>query len=201
MANHVKNRLKVTGPKVQIQMLRNRASFYHPDYHGREDTVDADNPARGRTYISFWNFIRPEESTWPTYFAPAGGDMFKDPQNWYKWNYANWGTKWDAYDTSLTEAYEADKYVNYYHFTTANDAPLPVLEKMMELFPTLSFRLDYEDEAGPGGRIRSAEGLWVTEASFGRPTSHAESTRAERLRPCRCESDDQAPFADCPVSL
>lgn len=201
MANHVENRLKVTGPKAQIQMLRNRASFYHPQYHGRDEALDADSPARVRGHISFWNFIRPDESTWPMYFAPAGGTAFKHPDNWYSWNYKNWGTKWDAYDTSLTEVYEGDRYVNYHYFTTANDAPMPVLEKMMELFPTLRFQLDWENENGTAGRVVSADGLWITQAALQPPTSHAESTRPERLRPCRCESGEQKSFYDCPATL
>lgn len=202
MSNHVRNRLVVFGNKSTLRQFENQARSYDPDYHAREDEVDAESPERRRRLISFWNFIRPDRSIFKTYFAPAGGDMTKNPNNWYRWNYNNWGTKWDAYDESLTNRQTAGIPNLMYRFTTANNAPLPVLEKMMELYPTLEFRLDYEDETGNGARVTSRPGgLWVTETSFGPAKSHTDAVRAERLYPCRCENEDYAAFDDCPSEL
>lgn len=44
--------------------------------------------------------------------------------NWYDWRIENWGTKWNAYDTSL------NKDVNTIVFDTAWSCPFPVLEEL-----------------------------------------------------------------------
>lgn len=46
---------------------------------------------------------------------------------WYDWSCANWGTKWDAYDTYI------DKENNIIEFNTAWSCPLPVLDKLAEI--------------------------------------------------------------------
>ena len=46
---------------------------------------------------------------------------------WYDWRCANWGTKWDAYDTYI------DKENNIIEFNTAWSCPLPILDKLAEI--------------------------------------------------------------------
>lgn len=46
---------------------------------------------------------------------------------WYDWSCANWGTKWNAYDTYLDES------TNIMEFDTAWSCPLPVLDKLAEI--------------------------------------------------------------------
>ena len=54
--------------------------------------------------------------------------------NWYDWNCANWGTKWDAYDIEIvSEHYEGDTAELSLTFDTAWAPPIAFYEKMEEL--------------------------------------------------------------------
>lgn len=46
---------------------------------------------------------------------------------WYDWSCANWGTKWNAYDTFINNE-ESEIY-----FNTAWSCPLPILDKLAEI--------------------------------------------------------------------
>lgn len=57
---------------------------------------------------------------------------------WYTWRVHNWGTKWNAYDDKGSE-YEL-------LFSTAWDAPFPIMEKLSKMYPDIEFTLKYADE-------------------------------------------------------
>lgn len=62
---------------------------------------------------------------------------------WYEWSVANWGTKWNAYGY--------DEYTDYsgcdeLTFKTAWSVPHPILKKLSELFPNISFKHQWADE-------------------------------------------------------
>jgi len=71
--------------------------------------------------------------------------------DWYSWNCATWGTKWNAYDIgtppgqgspleALAEAHaESPTREIEYTFQTAWSPPLPVLQALVERFPTCTF--------------------------------------------------------------
>jgi len=67
--------------------------------------------------------------------------------NWYIWANANWGTKWNACGFEVV-ADEPGRYE--FLFDTAWAPPLPVFEKMGEMFPALDFDLYYSE---PGMEI------------------------------------------------
>lgn len=59
--------------------------------------------------------------------------------NWYDWCWDNWGTKWNA-----DEPYwEGDNFVS---FNTAWNTPTPVYQRLSELFPDVTFMVEYADE-------------------------------------------------------
>lgn len=62
--------------------------------------------------------------------------------HWYSWAVEKWGTKWGACDSSFNENNPC-----YISFSTAWSAPLPILEKMCELFPDseITFHCEYEE--------------------------------------------------------
>jgi len=62
--------------------------------------------------------------------------------DWYTWSEANWGTKWNAYYFSL----EDDTNRLEFSFDTAWTPPVPVLEKLREMWPALKFEFDGPDE-------------------------------------------------------
>jgi hypothetical protein len=66
-------------------------------------------------------------------------------QDWYSWSNANWGTKWNACHTEITEKCLNNTWVEI-RFDTAWDAPLPIFHHMFESFPKLSFTCTWQHE-------------------------------------------------------
>ncbi len=60
--------------------------------------------------------------------------------NWYDWRIANWGTKWNAYETFV------DWDAHQIFFQTAWSAPEPVIHALHEAFPGVEFEWLYADE-------------------------------------------------------
>lgn len=60
---------------------------------------------------------------------------------WYRWRINNWGTKWNACDTTWD-----DKYSDTVWFNTAWSVPEPIVKKISEMYPNVKFRLDYAEE-------------------------------------------------------
>lgn len=58
---------------------------------------------------------------------------------WYEWCNANWGTKWNASETY----WNSDNIVT---FETAWACPIPILEKISEMYPGISFEVAFADE-------------------------------------------------------
>ena len=58
---------------------------------------------------------------------------------WYEWSIENWGTKWPAYNTGIAED-------NTIVFNTAWDRAMPVITKLAEMFPDISFKYCWADE-------------------------------------------------------
>lgn len=79
-------------------------------------------------------------------YAYRGETVF--PLDGYHWNIANWGTKWDIYDEAITPEemgwHEGVERITF-GFDTAWSPPIAWLEKVAPLFPTLHFKLHYEE--------------------------------------------------------
>lgn len=69
---------------------------------------------------------------------------------WYEWCYANWGTKWNAMETELSEVFgnEDDDTFASGFIQTANSCPVPILEKISDICSKHSVRITgiYADE-------------------------------------------------------
>lgn len=63
--------------------------------------------------------------------------------NWYDWSVANWGTKWDAYELKVLK--DTPDQLKF-RFQTAWAPPIPVLNKLMEMYPDLNFKCRGRDE-------------------------------------------------------
>ena len=59
--------------------------------------------------------------------------------NWYDWQCANWGTKWNAYD-------QYSNGDNFIEFNTAWSTPYHVITKLSIKYPTLVFKVEFADE-------------------------------------------------------
>ncbi len=62
---------------------------------------------------------------------------------WYEWSIVHWGTKWNAYGMSENTAEEQR---NELRFQTAYDAPHPILEKLAQMYPQITFEHEWADE-------------------------------------------------------
>lgn len=69
---------------------------------------------------------------------------------WYDWCYANWGTKWNAMEAELDEAFgnEDDERLVSGFIQTANGCPVPILEKISDICSQHSVNITgiYADE-------------------------------------------------------
>ena len=63
--------------------------------------------------------------------------------DWYDWRISNWGTKWNAYETDIDCPCDGSIEL---HFQTANDGVIPIIEKLVEMFPNLELFYKYADE-------------------------------------------------------
>ena len=57
---------------------------------------------------------------------------------WYEWRVQNWGTKWNASSAEIAEGRLS--------FLTAWNAPEPVIEKLSEMFPSITIHHVWADE-------------------------------------------------------
>ena len=82
---------------------------------------------------------------------------------WYEWRVQNWGTKWNASSAEIAEGRMS--------FLTVWNAPEPVIEKLSEMFPTVSIHYVWADEdIGYNCGKRTYQGGVVTQEHI--PTGH-----------------------------
>lgn len=74
---------------------------------------------------------------------------------WYDWSIQNWGTKWNAYDAVFGDSGESVT------FNTAWSAPMPVLQKLSEMYPDDDISVMYADEdiGSNCGRLKLRDGV------------------------------------------
>ena len=63
-------------------------------------------------------------------------------KNWYDWNLANWGTKWDVCNPSV----QTTNNEITLKFETAWSTPELIFKKLAEQYPDLMIDIDYADE-------------------------------------------------------
>jgi hypothetical protein len=78
--------------------------------------------------------------------APTPSELLK--KGWYEWRIEHWGTKWDAEFEDVTEPLRVRRTRATYVFLTAWAPPVEWLQPASEVFPELTFRLDYVDQDG-----------------------------------------------------
>ena len=67
-------------------------------------------------------------------------------KSWYEWSIHHWGTKWNAYDCVMKTIIRGEEKSVELRYETAWSVPLPVLEKLAEVEPSLSFEYYAFDE-------------------------------------------------------
>jgi hypothetical protein len=104
------------------------------------------------TAVTSWYVINPEDpipgDDGVRLFTPEEEATLKEIgySDWYHWSFDNWGTKWGACRAELTECVFTVPCYAEIRFDTAWAAPLPILHKMIEMFPKLSFVCNWQNE-------------------------------------------------------
>lgn len=165
MPNHVANRLTIKGNAEALREIRTGCFTVHQNRIFEYVKEAAANPAHGMhedakkriayveanpTYTEFdlGKIVPPpafiqQENPAPSSCAAQAG------RYWYKWNVKEWGTKWNAYETSIvTDVAEdaTDDAELIFTFNTAWNTPRPVIEALAASFPELEFFHEFFDE-------------------------------------------------------
>jgi len=206
MPNWVYNTVEIKGTTEDVAAFMKKAT---KPYTTNYTPWDSEEPSEQvRDEFSFWNFIRPEEDKLDLYFETNGsrpdpenpGQHIRTGQteyNWYNWNIANWGCKWDCGDVDIDDSNPENVVVR---FNTAWDRPEPVFIVMTEQHPELQFAFEWEEEQGWGGKAEGSNGEFTTLQEWDIPNSHEEYKALDRLDSCNCNHSDDTDdwYDDCP---
>jgi hypothetical protein len=193
--------MSVTGDEEAITRFKEQASKpYKTGWIDNRLSLGEQEIGTHEGPLSFWNFITPPEEKLMEYFETNGWangvQTGQTEWNWYQWNSANWGCKWDAGDACLSD--ESPTSLDY-TFETPWSIPTPVFTAMVEQFPTLSFSFDSVEEQGWGAEFAGIQGELTLVKEWDVPNSHKE--HEEHNQTCVCEWADDEPdrwFDDCP---
>ena len=206
MPNWVFNTVTVKGDLDELQRFAEQASKkYTRKYHEvKPDGIDWVDGELSQP-LSFWNFVRPDESILDEYWGNMRQDLSLAEQlqnktnHWYDWNIRNWGCKWDAGDVSFEDFGGELRY----DFETPWGFPLEAIEAMVAQYPTLEFSVRFLEEQGWGGEAMGRNGKLNMVKQWDIPCTHEDSM--ENMGSCRCEAlgDDEVEwmYGDCPRKL
>ena len=114
-----------------------------------------------------------------------------DEQDWYHWNIANWGTKWDASGASV----EREPGLVRFTFNTAWSPPTPVINKFLEDAPDTVVKYVWEEEQGFGASFVIDHGTVTDRKDWDIPASHVDIESRGGI--CSCLDNDEPWFPDC----
>lgn len=160
MPNHITNRLTIIGTEEQVAQVRaeirgeeaDRFIDFHkiaPIPKELEGTVSPMRIVSQEEYDAQEKKIATDDLTenernWgiSRSLTQALADEYKEKFghcDWYGWQTANWGTKWNGYDQ-----YEVDE--NCIEFNTAWSTPYSLLVNLSKKYPQVTFEVEYADE-------------------------------------------------------
>lgn len=160
MPNHITNRLTIIGTEEQIAQVREAIKG-----EGEDQFIDFNkiapiptelqgtvSPMRIITQAKYDeqerrianNELSDMEKQWGLSrgLTQALANEYKEKFghcDWYGWQTSNWGTKWNAYSQ-----HENDE--NCIEFDTAWSNPYSILVKLSQMFPEVTFEVEYADE-------------------------------------------------------
>ena len=142
MPNWVDNTVIIEGEKEIISEIKERLA--------RPTKVKDSEPQ----VISFLNIVCPPDDKWDEYNGMHGysnGEKQGDTEfNWYNFNQANWGVKWDACNPSIVD--ETDTKV-VYEFQSPWAPPIRAFLALSEQYPTITITDEWIEEQGFGSTV------------------------------------------------
>lgn len=160
MPNHITNRLTIIGTEEQVAQVRaeikGEREDQYIDFHKiapipkeLEGTVSPMRIVSQEEYDAqelkiATDDLTENERNWgiSRSLTQALADEYKKKFghcDWYGWQTANWGTKWNAY-----EQHEID--ANVIEFDTAWSTPYSLLVNLSKKYPQVTFEVEYADE-------------------------------------------------------
>lgn len=202
MPNWVFNNMNVSGEKTAVEQFI--ADMSKPILTFKEDPenkwghLDGQWEEYSDVVFSFWNAI-----------APTDLEHYFTGQNWYNWNTANWGVKWDAkVDETAVDQLDRGDFANgqhyvTYRFDTAWGAPQEVFVALAEKYADLEFHIEWEEEQGFGAELLGMNGEISVLKEWGIPSSHADYAERGKEDSCVCAYYDDIDelFDDCPPAV
>ena len=172
MPNHVENELRVFGPRRELIIFRDhvadeynalsanklipypsefeeldkKAEEWRKKWNGVLELIKEEDPDKAAALrTEAFKKFKAENGDWPKDGFNSGG---------YEWCISHWGTKWGFYEVELVRDTPEQNNL-YYTFQTAWSPPIPLIEKMGELFPKIRISLKYfEGGSGFQGVLR-----------------------------------------------
>lgn len=211
MPNWVSNSLTVTSDgdldnaemKEFLSLVGKKVpSGYRENLDGTRELHYEDNGG-----FSFLAYVAPPEDKIEEYYGERSisseGTTGDTEYNWYNWNNANWGCKWDCGEVYVHSDIESDPTEFTVSFHTPWSPPEEFMRNLIERFPTLSVRLDWEEEQGFGADWyydpKNPEmGIAILD-QWDIPDSHTDYVQRDRKDSCVCawESDPNEWYDDC----
>jgi hypothetical protein len=160
MPNHITNRLTIIGTEEEVAQVRakirgeeaDRFIDFHkiaPIPKELEGTVSPMRIISQEEYDAqelkiATNDLTENEKNWGISrgLTQALADEYREKFghcDWYGWQTANWGTKWNAYEQYSDDA-------NVIEFDTAWSTPYSLLVNLSKMFPQVTFEVEYADE-------------------------------------------------------
>jgi len=195
MPNWVYSSVKITGKVEDLETFIKKSTQPRP----QEDGKMSDE------YFSFWNFVSPSQDIVDSgeYFGihgyADGKSMGDTSGNWYNWNVANWGTKWDACDAYIGKEDITTGSISI-SYNTAWSIPEPVMGAMVDQHRELRFEFWCEEEQGWGSTYVGENGEVEETHSWDIPNSHADYVAKDDVDGCVCShfDDEEEWYEDCP---
>ena len=207
MPNWVSNSVRVTGSKEDLQRFAEQAGRSYTRKY-QELTPDGVVWVEGEYKdhdLSFWNFVKPDDSILDEYWGDERKDLSLEERlqhktnHWYDWNTRNWGCKWDASGVFF-EDWDGELA---YDFDTPWGFPYEVINAMVEQYPTLEFKVRFLEEQGWGGEAYGVNGVFGITDEWEIPETHED--RMMHIGYCWCEEmrDDEVEYMydDCPKKM
>jgi hypothetical protein len=164
MPNWVNNELTIRGPKAELDKLLAQVLVPQYNEYTKSDELVLD-----------FNTIIPMPAHQPDLDKPnpfwgEGHNIGPDEREnfgdntWYYWAPDNWGTKWNAGDTYVSQPRDEGDSA-FISFNTAWGPPDPIFEALSIQYPALEFEILWMEEQGFGALYKMVNGE-IDETSY-----------------------------------